>query len=259
LRWVHPKRIFLWAFLFIDMAYRFTNTEKWQDAWFCNLKQMEMLLFMYLCDNCDIAGFIELNYKRWANDLNSSIPTIEGASKGLARGLIYSETNDCIFLRNFLKHQKNLPLNENNKAHLGIIKRFELYSQKFNIQDINEFIQRGIEGASKGLLSPTGNGNDSIIDSSILDWKKDFEVYKEFLKGEYIRIVTPEYIKRRKEFHPNLNIKKTLAKSIEDFWLKERGWKNKKASKSKTIDWEATFNNSIGNKINWVYDNERNH
>lgn len=137
------------------MAYRFTNTEKWSDAWFSGLKQIEMLLFVYLCDNCDIAGFIELNIKRWSNDLNSSNETIEGALKGLARGLIVSKSNDCIFLRNFLKHQKNLPLNENNKAHLGILKRFEIYKQKFDIENINEFI----EGASKGLASPLGIGN----------------------------------------------------------------------------------------------------
>lgn len=243
------------------MAYRFTNTEKWQDVWFSSLKQMEMLLFIYLCDNCDIAGFIELNYKRWANDLNSSIPTIEGACKGLARGLIFSNTNDCIFIKNFLKHQKNLPLNQNNKAHLGIIKRFELYAQKFDIKDINQFI----EGACKGLQSPLGIGNgidnlyidSNTIEDKVNNWRNDFETYKENLKSEYIRIVTPDYLKRRKEFHPNLNIKKTLAKSIEDYWIKESGWKNKKASKSNTIDWEATFNNAIANKINWVYDNEK--
>jgi hypothetical protein len=136
------------------MSYRFTNTEKWSDAWFSNLKQIEMLLFVYLCDNCDIAGFIEVNYRRWANDLGSSIETIEGASKGLLRGLLFSRDGDCIYIRNFLKHQKNLPLNENNKAHLGILRRFDLYKHKFDIQDIKEFY----EGGSKGLLSPTGNG-----------------------------------------------------------------------------------------------------
>ena len=37
------------------------TSDKW-DNW--NLKQIEMLLFMYLCDNCDIAGFAEINTKR---------------------------------------------------------------------------------------------------------------------------------------------------------------------------------------------------
>jgi len=143
------------------MAYRYTNTDKWQDVWFSNLKQIEMLLFLYLCDNCDIAGFIEINIKRWASDLSSTNNTIEGALKGLQRGLVFSKCNECIYIRNFIKHQKNYPLNEKNKAHIGILRRFELYSYKFDIKDINKFI----EGASKGLLSPTGNGNSISIES----------------------------------------------------------------------------------------------
>lgn len=132
-----------------------------------------MLLFIYLCDNCDIAGFIEINYKRWATDLNSTISTLEGACKGLARGLIWSKESDCIFIKNFLKHQKNLPLNENNKAHLGILKRFEIYKYKFDIENVNEFI----EGACKGLLSPTGNGNGNGI-SNGNDKKEETEKSK---------------------------------------------------------------------------------
>lgn len=111
---------------------------------------------MYLCDSCDIAGFIEVNLRKWAFDLGSTPANIQGALKGLTRGLIYSISEDCIFIRNFLKHQKNLPLNiEKNQAHKGIWKRFELYSIKFNILDINEFI----EGACKPLARGYGNGS----------------------------------------------------------------------------------------------------
>ena len=145
------------------MAYRYTNTEKWDDNWFSSLKQVEMLLFMYLCDNCDIAGFAEVNFKRWAVDLNSSPGIIKEALKGLQRGIIISQDNDAVYLRNFLKHQKNLPLNTNNKAHVGIIRRFDLYMYKFNIQDINEFIESSMIAPSKGLQRGTGNGNGNGI------------------------------------------------------------------------------------------------
>jgi hypothetical protein len=138
------------------MPYRFTNTDKWNDAWFSNLKPNEKLLFIYLYENCDMAGFIELNEKRWSIDIGITQGTIKGAIKGLGRGLIISETNDCLFIRNYLKHQKNLPLiPEKNPAHRGILKSFENYKHKFKIENINEFI----EGACKGLGSPLGNGN----------------------------------------------------------------------------------------------------
>jgi hypothetical protein len=92
------------------------------------------------------------------------------------------------------------------------------------------------------------------IKNNIIPWRETFENYQNDLKESYIKIVTSKYIERRKTFHPNLDIKKTLAKSIEDFWNTEAGWKNKKQSRSKNIDWERTFNNSISNKLNWVYE-----
>ena len=138
------------------MAYRYTYTEKWSDAWFSDLKPSEKLLFIYLYENCDIAGFIELNLKRWSSDLGINTKGIEGALKGLQRGLIIAETKDCYFVKSFLRHQKNLPLNpQKNMAHRGIVKRFDIYKNKFNINNIDEFI----EGASKGLQCPYGNGN----------------------------------------------------------------------------------------------------
>lgn len=140
------------------MAYRFTNTDKWSDSWFSNLNQIEMLLFMYLCDNCDIAGFAEVNYKRWAVDLNSDPSTMQGALMGLKRGILISSDGECVYVKNFLRHQKNLPINPNNRAHIGIIKRFDIYKHKFDIQDINKFIESPIDGASMGHQSPTGIG-----------------------------------------------------------------------------------------------------
>ncbi len=136
------------------MAYRFTNTDKWNDSWFLKLKPLEKLLFNYMCDNCNNAGFIELNERQWAVDICVEVSDIEGALEGLTRGLIKSNTNDCYYIRNFLKHQKNLPLNMNNPAHKGIVGIFQLYMYKFDITDINQFI----EGASKGLTWGIGNG-----------------------------------------------------------------------------------------------------
>ena len=176
------------------MAYRYTNTDKWDDAWFANLKPIEKLLFIYLCDNCDIAGFIEVNIKKWSSDIGSEKKIIEGALKGLGRGLMYSDLNDCIYIRNYLKHQKNLPLNaERNQAHKGIIKRFELYQYKFKIENIIDFI----EGACKGLGSPYGNGNGNgngkkaqIFDFSFVNpgWLSIFTEwidYKKSIKDNY--------------------------------------------------------------------------
>jgi hypothetical protein len=68
------------------MAYRYTDTNKWNDTWYSNLRPIEKLLFNYLCDNCDCAGFLEINFKKWGSDIGYSQKEIEGALKGLTRG-----------------------------------------------------------------------------------------------------------------------------------------------------------------------------
>jgi len=172
------------------MAYRYTDTDKWKDNWYSELKPLEKLLFNYLCDNCDIAGFIEVIPRKIAVEIKEEKAKIEGALKGLERGLILSKTGECLFIRNFLKHQKNLPLNSNNKAHQGIIKRFELYSYKFDIKDINEFI----EGACKGLLSPTGNGNGNGNGNKGVQGENNIDIRKkEFYNS--VAIYKNEYTK----------------------------------------------------------------
>lgn len=239
------------------MAYRFTNTDKWEDSWFSELKPLEKLLFIYLCDNCDIGGFIEVVPKRWANDIGVEKAKIEGALEGLQRGLTYSLGKDCVYLRNFLKHQKNTPLDpERNPAHRGIIKRFETYSLKFNIISINDFILEEKEGATKGLRSPIGNGKGigkEIGGVGERIWRTDFELYKEDLRKAFKVILKDEkWISEMERYHPFVDIPLSVEKACMQFWSKEAGWKNKKTSKTVDIDWKATFTNALDMKSNQV-------
>jgi hypothetical protein len=189
------------------MAYRYTNTDKWSDAWFSELTPYEKLVFIYLCDNCDMAGFIEYTPKKWAFDIGFDVDDVLGALEGLSRGLIYSESKDCIFLRNFLKHQKNLPLNEKNNAHLGIIKRFNEYKNKFKIENIESFINQEVKPLLRGYGNGNGNGNGNSnqfipekifeIDEikSILEadeaWIETVQSLNHFIKAkEYLSIFT---------------------------------------------------------------------
>jgi hypothetical protein len=153
------------------MSSRLTTTDKWKDSWFSNLKPNDKLLFLYLCDNCNNSGIIEYNPKIWSAETGIDIRGIEGALKGLASRIIWSIDYECIYIRNFLKHQRNIPINPTNKAHIAIIRGFESYSKKFNITNVDDFVnagleyahenggvskgdQRGIEGGSKGDQSP---------------------------------------------------------------------------------------------------------
>ena len=81
------------------MAYRYTNTDKWSDCWFSKLKPIEKLLFNYLTDNCDIAGFIELNQKRWASDIVTD--------KGLKAKQWDNKPIDMIYFSELFRISKN--------------------------------------------------------------------------------------------------------------------------------------------------------
>jgi hypothetical protein len=230
------------------MSYRLTNTEKWNDSWFCSLKPIDKLLFLYLCDNCNLAGFIEFNSKKWAFDLGTDKKNIEGGLKGVQRGIIWSSDLECIYIRNFLKHQKNYPFNEKNKAHLSILRLFSSYSYKFNIQNVNEFI----EGGCKGLATPTGNGiGNSINNKEVKTWKNSFEIYLSECKNGYEKFMTnDDLIKKQERLNPGIDIKLSIEKGFTNYWSTDAGWKKKKASRSNDIDWQRTIISSIDfNKV----------
>lgn len=44
------------------MAKRFTETNKWQDPWFCGLSCRDRLFWLYLLDTCDHAGIWQVNW-----------------------------------------------------------------------------------------------------------------------------------------------------------------------------------------------------
>ena len=112
------------------MAKRLTDSEKYNDAWFINLGRNEKLLFYYLIDNVDNAGFYELSFKHLQFHLDFSRDEILGAIKGLARGLLGADleikNGDRIYLKNFLEHQKMLPLNPYNSYHINALRSFEV-------------------------------------------------------------------------------------------------------------------------------------
>jgi len=238
------------------MAYRLTNTEKWGDSWFCSLKPTEKLLFMYLCDNCNLAGFVEYIPKRWALDIGVDKKGIEEGLKGIQRGIAWSKEEDCVYICNFLKHQKNYPFNEKNLAHQSIIKIFGNYSDKFDIHNITEFV----EGGYKGLSTPSGNSNSicNIKGDNNSDINKEkFEKFRLAYKGtkrgldtEYENFIKKNDVKIVNLLFPALEKEIAHRQRMIDSkqwcadWKDLQTWINKKC-------WEQEFPEPPKSELRW--------
>lgn len=131
---------------------RFTAPEKWNDAWFSNLKPIEKLVFLYLVDKCDNAGFFEINQRIDSFLIGISETDFLANLKSLKKTYVESTDGRKIWIKNYLRYQKNLPLNPDNNAHKQIITFIKSNIENFNY-DFNYL------GANEGLFSPIGKGN----------------------------------------------------------------------------------------------------
>lgn len=215
------------------MAYRFSSTEKWKDSWFSRLTPNEKLLFLFLIDNCDLAGFYEVDTRMIAFLTGLNEEQITGAFKGLLRGYLGAKGTGWIWVKNFLRHQKNLPLNPLNNAHKHII---ELISAQLVRFQNNSEIKALISAPKQGLLSPIGKGKvkvRSVLDSG--SFEKFWSAYpKKKSKGDAEKWWTTHA--------PTPELLEIIISSIEK--LKESGdWKKENGQ---FIPYPTTWLNSKG-------------
>lgn len=88
---------------------RFTETSKWDDPWFRQLPGAQKLLFLYVADRCNNAGFWEVDQDAILWHTRLAANHLEGAWKGLQRGI--QGADGWVWVRRFLRHQKNEDLN----------------------------------------------------------------------------------------------------------------------------------------------------
>ena len=193
---------------------RFTDEKKWSDKWFRSLPPIHKLVWLYICDNCDIAGFYEVDIESISFHTKVSEDDCKVAIEGLSRGYLGA---DFIWIRNFLKHQNNHLLNPNNNCHKGIIKRIQMNLKAF--PEIPEIL-----GATEGLFSPTskskGKSKGKSNSKSNCKEDKDIEEILSYLNQ-----------KLNKSFRSAKGLKSRLEEgyTIEDA---------KKVIDTKTAEWQ---------------------
>ena len=154
------------------MAKRFSTIEKWDDLWFSELQPISKLLFLFLVDKCDNAGFVEINPRLHSFIIGISKQEYLDSLQTLDKVLVWSVSGEKIWLKNFIFYQNNLPLNIENNAHKQIInllkQNIELFDFDFsnilpNLAPYQPLIRDLGNGKGKGIGNGIGKGNGNNL------------------------------------------------------------------------------------------------
>jgi len=104
------------------MAKRFTETNKWQDDWFCTLTNDEKVVWQYLNDHCSVAGLI----KKGLRHLNYFCGTKFTEAKLLEIfGEKIVDLGDCFFLPTFILEQYPTGLSSDKPLIVSVRRELE--------------------------------------------------------------------------------------------------------------------------------------
>ena len=101
------------------MAKRFTDSEKWEDPFFTELTNEYKLVWIYLLDKCDHAGFYKVNIKMLNFCLNSELT--EGSILDKFNSRIKVLSPEKWFIPKFIVFQYG-DLDDSSRFHKSILK-----------------------------------------------------------------------------------------------------------------------------------------
>lgn len=212
------------------MSYRITNTEKWKDLWFSNLSAHAKLLFFYFVENCDNAGFFEVNKKFMLFHLGFTEEELMSAGTELKKSYIKSKDGTKLWFRNFLKYQRKLPLNSANNSHKPIIMTIQE-----NLADENKFKGNNVISS----LLPTD------LQSIKPQRKKKDVVEEEVLTGEKTQNKSSRFVKPTQDDVYNYMVEKEFEFAKNESvkfvnFFESKGWK---VGKTPMKSWKSAVSN----------------
>lgn len=146
------------------MSKRFTDTNKWEQAWFRKLAPEMKCVWSFLCDRCDHAGIWEIDIESISFFIGKSL-TLEQIKEAFQNKIqVISETK--ILIQAFVDFQYG-NLNPDNRVHQSVLKRLEKLAPKKDLR-------RTLKGTKE-------EDKDKDKDKA-LDKDKDKEVISEIQK-----------------------------------------------------------------------------
>lgn len=195
---------------------RFSETDKWRDPWFRSLSAPAKLVFLYVIDNCNNAGFLELDKELLVIFTKMKSEHLEGALEALKRGIIGA--SGWVWVRRFLRHQKNEDLNPENPAHKQIISLLKDQVLRFgSVAEFKDFI-----APYRGLLSSKGIGIGKVKVQKAANFEKPT-------------------LEQAKSYGASIGM---INGDVEGWYdhFESNGWRV--GGKAKMTDWQAAMRNS---------------
>lgn len=183
------------------------------------------------------ANAMPLNYDAIAYDLRADIETIRSILNDFGLFQISNEiiSSTSVQWRLDIRNEKSQKARQSANSRWS--KRKEDNANAMRTHSDSNAIKESILKESN-IISPT--------------WRDDFEIYRKDAEEAYLSLSSDkDFIKERGEFYPGIDIPLSLKLAYTDFWGKPEGWKKKKSSKSKCLDWRSTYSKALG--INKVY------
>ena len=131
------------------MAKRYTDSNKFRDSWYRQLKPKNKCIWEYMLAECSIAGFFEIDYDSMKFHIGDKI---EPKDLEVFKDRIFFIEDNLVFIPKFIQFQQPKGLSRNNKAHNNIYIELEKYSIPETLEIPKDL--RGFKGASKTLPRP---------------------------------------------------------------------------------------------------------
>lgn len=208
------------------MAKRFTATEKWNDKWFRQLPAKYKLLWVYLLDNCDNAGIIEIDLEPAEFYIKAKFDTAEIKTVFGDRICELNGGSNKWFIPKFVSFQYNV-LNPDVKAHKSVIDKLN----KYNLLNEDYTLKQDLPNS---YLTVKDKDKDMVI---VKDKAKDKG--GDFIQ-QLIDVFLEAYLKTRHTDHVIVNEGK--ERKAMGALLGAYKKKNKDADSAKTLnDFSALF------------------
>ena len=219
------------------MAKRFTDNEKWQDAWFMDLPSKYKLFWLYILDECNHAGIWKVNFKIASFHIGEHLEYSECTR--ILRNRINILSDEYWYIEKFIKYQYKCDLkdlNTKNKVHCSVIKLLNEY-------DYFKPLTSPLLGAKDKDKDMVKDINSNIDEDTLYNLDK---LKEEYLKNDVL--IDAFCIGQKTD-------KETIILKLEEFsvHLKSGGINSEKWNKYTTHfrNWfkiNNKINNEIGNK-----------